>query len=149
MYYCLLKAFRSTRENCGGPTRVAEISNPVCHSSLPAVLSRLEKHSFLTVPQQLYGNLCSILYDLVAASYSSFCFSWSLAVALKYNSQYPTESTLQPEPISLRSILIPSSHLRLGLASGLFPLGFPTKPCTLFSPLSCVPHVPSTSFSLI
>jgi hypothetical protein len=31
-------------------------------------------------------------------------------------------------------------HLCLGLSSGLFPSGFPTKPCTLFSPIPCVPH---------
>jgi hypothetical protein len=29
-----------------------------------------------------------------------------------------------PKPVSLRSILIPSSHLRLGLLSGFFPSGF-------------------------
>jgi hypothetical protein len=33
----------------------------------------------------------------------------------------PGESTPDPQPISLRSILIPYSHLRLGLRSGLFP----------------------------
>ena len=37
----------------------------------------------------------------------------------------------QPPPNSWRSILILSSHLRLGLPSGLFPSGFPTR--TLFS----------------
>jgi hypothetical protein len=33
----------------------------------------------------------------------------------------PAESNAHPQPISLRSIMIPSSHLRLGLPSGLFP----------------------------
>jgi hypothetical protein len=43
----------------------------------------------------------------------------------------PTESTQHPQPISPRSILIPSYHLRLSLPTGLFPSGFPTK--TLYS----------------
>ena len=39
-----------------------------------------------------------------------------------------------PHPTSWRSILILSTHLRLGLPSGLFPSGFPTE--TLYDPLS-------------
>jgi hypothetical protein len=35
-------------------------------------------------------------------------------------------SPLQPHPVYFRSILI-STHLHLGLRSGLFPFGFPTK----------------------
>ena len=43
-----------------------------------------------------------------------------------------------PYPTSRRSILISSSHLRLGLPSGLFPSGFPPKasprPCSCYMP---------------
>ena len=45
----------------------------------------------------------------------------------------PIQSTY-PYPTSWRSVLILSTHLRLGLPSGLFPSGFPTK--TLYTSLS-------------
>jgi hypothetical protein len=54
------------------------------------------------------------------------------------SSWYPILSQLDPlytlQPISLKSILIPSSHLRLGLPNSLFPSGFPTR--TLYTFLS-------------
>jgi len=42
--------------------------------------------------------------------------------------------SIYPHPTSWRSVLILSTHLRLGLPSGHFPSGFPTK--TLYTPLS-------------
>ena len=44
--------------------------------------------------------------------------------------------SIYPHPTYWRSILILSTHLRLGLPSGLFPFGFPTK--TLYIPI-CSP----------
>jgi hypothetical protein len=43
--------------------------------------------------------------------------------------------SIPPHPTSWRSIIILFAHLRLGLPSGLFPSGFPTK--TLYSPFLC------------
>ena len=42
--------------------------------------------------------------------------------------------SIYPHPTSWRSILILSTHLSLGLPSGLLPSGFPSK--TLYNPLS-------------
>ena len=42
--------------------------------------------------------------------------------------------SIYPHPTSWRSVLILSTHLRLGLPSGLLPFGFPTK--TLYTHLS-------------
>ena len=42
--------------------------------------------------------------------------------------------SIYPHPTSWRSILILSTHLRLGLPSGLLPSGFPSK--TLYTTLS-------------
>ena len=42
--------------------------------------------------------------------------------------------SIYPHPTSCRSVLILSTHLRLGLPNGPFPSGFPTK--TLYTPLS-------------
>ena len=52
----------------------------------------------------------------------------------------PVSILCQPNPVHISTfhlleiLLILSTHLRLGLPSGLFPSGFPTK--TLYTPLS-------------
>ena len=46
--------------------------------------------------------------------------------------------SIYPHPTSWRSILILSTHLRLGLPSDLLPSGFPSK--TLYTPLSSPIH---------
>ena len=77
---------------------------------------------------------------------------WNLKVYYRiHKCQSPVPSLSQinpvhtPHPTSWRFVLILSSHLRLGLPSGLFPSGFPTK--TLYTSLSpYVLHVPPISF---
>jgi len=55
--------------------------------------------------------------------------------------------SIYPHPTSWRSILILSTHLRVGLPSGLFPSGSPTK--TLYTPplLTHTRYMPSPSHS--
>ena len=54
--------------------------------------------------------------------------------------------SIYPHPTSWRSILILSTHLRLGLPSGLFPSGFPTKTLQY----TCTKHKPKIPlFSLV
>ena len=57
----------------------------------------------------------------------------------------PIQSTY-PHPTSWRSILILSTNLRLGLPSGLFPTGFPTKTLYTPSPPPYAPHAQPISF---
>ena len=54
--------------------------------------------------------------------------------------------SIYPHPTSWRSILILSTHLYLGLPSGLFPSGFPTKTLYTPSPHPYMPHAQPISF---
>ena len=70
--------------------------------------------------------------------WSTFYETWRFMTAFKSAPPpIPILSHIAPlhasHPTSWRSVLILSSHLRLGLPSGLFPSGFPTR--TLFTPL--------------
>ena len=54
--------------------------------------------------------------------------------------------SIYPHPTSWRSILILSTHLRLGLPSGLFTSGFPSKTLYTPSPHPYAPHAQPISF---
>jgi hypothetical protein len=77
---------------------------------------------------------------------------WNLKVHYRVHKSPPLVPILSQinsahtiRPISLRSILILSTNLRLGLPSGLFPSGFPTNVlyAFLFSPIcaTCAAHL--------
>jgi hypothetical protein len=92
----------------------------------------------------------------VCADFAQKCpnILWNMKIRYRFHkspplipilSQINLVHTIPPHPISLRSILILSSHLHLVLPSGLFPSGFPTKIlyAFLFSSHSCYmsPHL--------
>ena len=68
-------------------------------------------------------------------SVRQMCLSWAS----------PIQSTY-PHPTSWRSILKLYTHLRLGLPSGLFPSGFPSKTLYTPSPHPYAPHAQPISF---
>jgi hypothetical protein len=69
-------------------------------------------------------------------------FTWAFH---RSQSSATSIQSLLSHPTSLRSILILSTHLHLGLPSGLFPSGFPTNILYAFlrSPHSCYMPCPS------
>ena len=54
--------------------------------------------------------------------------------------------SIYPHPTSWRSIIILSTHIRLGLLSGLFPSRFPTKTLYTPSPHPYAPYAQAISF---
>jgi hypothetical protein len=93
------------------------------------VLEKLAGSQLVNKFPAFYGNRKFIT---AFTSARRLCLSWARSIQ-----SVPSQLT------SWRSILILSSHLRLGLPSGLFPSGFPTK--TLYAPLLS----PFLTFSLV
>ena len=77
--------------------------------------------------------------SLLHSQASATCLSWASPI-----------QSIYPHPTSWRSILILSTHLRLGLPSGLFPSGFANKSLYTPSPHPYATHAqPSTFFSIL
>ena len=107
------------------------------------------KHDYLlrqmgNVHTYLLTSWCRVLPEQLTGlqlvkKFPAFHWTWRFITALtsvrhlSLSWASPIQSTCA-HPTSWRSILILSTHLRLGLPSGLFPSGFPTK--TLYTPLS-------------
>jgi hypothetical protein len=71
---------------------------------------------------------CSQLVNKFPAFYGTRMFITSFTVARHLSLSWANSiQSIPPHPTSWRSALIVSSYLRLGLPSGLFRLGFPTK----------------------
>ena len=113
--------------------RTGSLNEEVCASSLL---------NYLLIP------LCRVLLEKLTGlqlvkKFPAFHGTRRLITALTSARQLslswasPIQS-IYPQPTSWRFIIILSTHLRLGLPSGLFHSGFPTK--TLYTPLSSPIH---------
>ena len=114
---------------------------------IPAILVvwwRTACHTYLLTPwcRVLLEKLTGLqLVKKFPAFYETRRFITALTSVLHLSLSWASPiQSIHPHPTSWRSILILSTHLRLGLPSDLFPSGFPTK--TLYTPLSS--HISAT-----
>ena len=117
---------------------------PPCNSASLHLISHLEDHLHFIILTYLLTPWCRVLLEQLIGlqlvkKFPTFHGTRRFITALtsvrhlSLSWASPIQS-IYPHPTSWRSILVLSTHLRLGLPSGLFPSGFPTK--TLYTPLS-------------
>jgi hypothetical protein len=123
---------------------------PNCYTDYAIQPTCSFKYNYLLIPcsRVLLENLTSFYLE---KEFPAFCWTRRFITAftsarhLSVSWTSPIQST-PPHLTSWRSILILSSYLRLGLPSGLFPSGFPTKPYTRPSPPPPALHAAPISF---
>ena len=99
----------------------------------------LEKLTGLQLVEKFPAFHGNLRFVTALTSVRHLSLSWALPI-----------QSIYPHPTSWRSILILSTHLRLGLPRGLFPSSFPTKTLYTPSPPPCVPHaLPISFFSIL
>ena len=114
------------------------------------------KTTLLKFPAYLLTPWCRVLLEKLTGSqlvkkFSAFHGTRRFITALtslrhvSLSWASPIQS-IYPHPTSWRSILILFTHLCLGLPSGLFPSGFPTKTLYTPSPNPCELHAQPISF---
>jgi hypothetical protein len=83
---------------------------------------------FQTPPPQCWTVIGHIIWKADRFSYNSLLSLWNPKVHYRAHKSPPLDPILRQQiPVSLRFILMLSSHLRLGLPSGLLPSGLPNK----------------------
>ena len=124
---------------------------PPAHSLEDVILGLLMCHTYLLTP------LCRVLLEKLTglqlvkkfpAFYGTRRFITALTSVrhLSISGASPIQSIYPHHPTSWRSILILSTHLRLGLPSGLLPSSFPSKTLYTPSPHPYTPHAQPISF---
>ena len=119
-----LKYMYSNLLDCFSPWGITFLKQPIFTYSLtPWCTVLLEKLTGLQLVKKFHAFHGTRMFITARTSVRHLSLSWASPIQPIY-----------PHPTSWRSVLILSTHLRLGLPSGLFPSGFPTK--TLYTPLS-------------
>ena len=101
----------------------SQIIRPTCYLLIPWCRVLLEKLTGLQLVKKFTAFHGTRRFITALTNVRHLSLSWARPI-----------QSIYPHPTSWRSILILSTHLRLGFPSGLFPSGFPTK--TLYTSLS-------------